>query len=260
MCTLVLYAASCGEPGRRPVLPPVVVPLNALVERALAAIEEAHPRAPRLLVRAAQVAEVVHLEPGRAALVRRLEHQMLAADFVELESPRRRRRATVRLESSGRPASGRWIVVHRVGLRARGSLRLTPVDTALVERARDLVHVREEAMAEIHRRRRTRSTRGTATSTRPCLRFTAVIIRRTTVAAVRKSCCSASDRVVRRRLVRRVARASTSRCVVASSTPSVSPLGNRPISFAAPRIVVGCCGTVSPYVPASCGVRPMRRL
>ena len=50
------------------------------------------------------------------------------------------------------------------------------------------------------------------------------------------------------------------RLVSASITATVRPVGKRPISLPAPRIVVGCNGTVSPYVPASVGVRPMRRL
>ena len=50
------------------------------------------------------------------------------------------------------------------------------------------------------------------------------------------------------------------RFVTASIIATVRPAGNRPISLPAPRIVVGWSGTVSPYVPASVGVRPMRRL
>ena len=48
--------------------------------------------------------------------------------------------------------------------------------------------------------------------------------------------------------------------VTASMNPSANPPGSRPVSFAAPRMVVGCRGALSPYTPASCGVRPMRRL
>ena len=36
------------------------------------------------------------------------------------------------------------------------------------------------------------------------------------------------------------------RFVTASIIATVSPVGNRPMSFPAPRIVVGCSGTVSP--------------
>ena len=73
----------------------------------LAAVEVSHPRVPRLLVGAAQKAEIVDLEAGRAALIRGLEHQVLAADLVELEFLGVAAEHGA-IESSGRPASGRW--------------------------------------------------------------------------------------------------------------------------------------------------------
>src|SRR5262249_38877382 len=69
----------------RPVLPHVVVQLEALVEQVIPAIEEPDPGAPRLLICAAQVSEIIDLEPGRPPLIRRFEHEVLAADLVELE-------------------------------------------------------------------------------------------------------------------------------------------------------------------------------
>jgi hypothetical protein len=47
-----------------PVLPPVVIPLEALVVLPHVAIEEPGPRCPRLLVGALQVPEVIDLEAG----------------------------------------------------------------------------------------------------------------------------------------------------------------------------------------------------
>ena len=126
-----------------------------------------------------------------------------------------------------------------------------PGDAALVERARDLVHVRQKSMTEVERRRRTRSThvrrrplvlpRDSPPS--PFAPNAAVAVAQLLLERERPRSWPPARTSCRRRV--------DSRCVAASSTPTVSPLGNRPISFAAPRIVVGCCGTVSPYVPAS---------
>src|SRR2546426_6427312 len=51
-----------GQSPRRPILPPVEIPLKPLVQGALVAIEVADPGAPGLLVGALQVAQVVDLE------------------------------------------------------------------------------------------------------------------------------------------------------------------------------------------------------
>src|SRR5207247_7902587 len=58
-----------GQSRRRPVLPPVGIPLKALVKGALVAIEVSHPGAPRLLVDALYVAQVFDVETGGASLV-----------------------------------------------------------------------------------------------------------------------------------------------------------------------------------------------
>src|SRR2546430_14036994 len=58
-----------GQSPRRPILPPVEIPLKPLVQGALVAIEVADPGAPGLLVGALQVAQVVDLEARRAPLV-----------------------------------------------------------------------------------------------------------------------------------------------------------------------------------------------
>ena len=85
MCVLVLYAASSGRPSVVQYCHQLLFHWKRFVERALLPVEEAHPGVPRLLVGAAQIAEVVDLEPGGTALVRRLEHQVLSADLAELE-------------------------------------------------------------------------------------------------------------------------------------------------------------------------------
>ena len=50
------------------------------------------------------------------------------------------------------------------------------------------------------------------------------------------------------------------RSVVALSSPTVTPFGKRPVIFAAPMMSAGWSGSSLSYEPASCGVRPMRRL
>src|SRR6267142_5957932 len=54
------------QPRRSPVLPPVEVPLKALVELARVPVEVARPGAPRNLIGALAVPEVVRLKAGRA--------------------------------------------------------------------------------------------------------------------------------------------------------------------------------------------------
>src|SRR5260221_8504415 len=67
--------ALLGKPGGRPVLPPVEIPLEALIQLARVAVEETRPRAPRQLIGPTQIPQVVGLETGRAALeVRLKEH------------------------------------------------------------------------------------------------------------------------------------------------------------------------------------------
>src|ERR1041384_2833345 len=84
------------QPCRRPVLPPVEVPLEPLIQLAGVAVEVSRPRAPRLLVGALQIAEVVDLESGRAALEVALEQEVVAAHLAELQrleiAPERRAR------------------------------------------------------------------------------------------------------------------------------------------------------------------------
>src|SRR3989442_12152348 len=64
-----------GESRGGPVLPPVEIPLKPLVQCALVAVEVSHPGVPGLLIRALQIAQVIDLETGRAALVARLTQQ-----------------------------------------------------------------------------------------------------------------------------------------------------------------------------------------
>src|SRR3989441_7216820 len=71
------------QPRSRPVLPPVEIPLEPLVQLAGVAVEVPGPRAPRNLIGALQVAEIVDIEPRGAALVIRLKQQMIAADLAE---------------------------------------------------------------------------------------------------------------------------------------------------------------------------------
>src|SRR3989442_4732614 len=68
-----------GESRGGPVLPPVEIPLKPLVQRASVAVEVSHPGVPGLLIRALQIAQVIDLETGRAALVARLSQQVRAA-------------------------------------------------------------------------------------------------------------------------------------------------------------------------------------
>ncbi len=192
------------QPRRGQVLPPVVVPLEAIVPRPLLAVEEAHPGVPRLLVGAAQVAHVVHLEPRRPALVRRLEHQVRAAHLVELEllgvaAERRARRIE---RQRGIRA---LVVVHGVGLQ-REHRRRAPLHPALVERPRHLVVVAEEAVAEVEPRG---VGGGREVRRRPPV---AVAVHRREhradgAVAVAGVLRHAGDGEVRQRLVRRVARA-----------------------------------------------------
>src|SRR3954465_3812099 len=103
------------QAARRPVLPPAVVPLKPLTEQPLVPIEEADPGAPRRLVGAAQIAEVVDLEPGRATLIRRLEHHVPPAHLAEFEL------LGVTIEHSAIGIEGKarvrpLVVVHAVGL------------------------------------------------------------------------------------------------------------------------------------------------
>src|SRR3989442_10930659 len=61
-----------GESRGGPVLPPVEIPLKPLVQGALVAVEVSHPGVSGLLIRALQIAPVIDLETGPAALVARL--------------------------------------------------------------------------------------------------------------------------------------------------------------------------------------------
>src|SRR6266566_9610605 len=104
------------QPGRSPVLPPVVVQLKAVVELSLVPVEESGPRIPRHLVGPPEVAEVIDLEPFGTPLIVGLEQQMLSADLAELE--------LLRVAGELRSVRVEWkvgvrtlIIVHRVSLR-----------------------------------------------------------------------------------------------------------------------------------------------
>ena len=132
-----------------PPLPPVVVQLEAIIKEARLAIEEAHPCAPRLLVGAAQIAEVVDLEAGRAARKCGLEHQMLTRDLAEPDFfgvTAERGTAAVQWKIGIRSL----IKVHAVVLQ-RGDHSGRTAHQAVIEIARNLVRVLEEAVAEIDR-------------------------------------------------------------------------------------------------------------
>src|SRR5438128_10438389 len=73
-----------GQSARRPILPPVEIPLKPLVQGALVAIEVSDPSAPGLLVGALQVAQVVDLEARRAPLVAGLTPEVRPAPLAEL--------------------------------------------------------------------------------------------------------------------------------------------------------------------------------
>src|SRR2546427_11373311 len=74
-----------GKAGGGPVLPPVEVALEALGQGAPLPVEEAHPRAPRLLIRALQEAHVVALAPRGAALQAGLVQHVRAALLAALQ-------------------------------------------------------------------------------------------------------------------------------------------------------------------------------
>src|SRR3989442_12288609 len=73
-----------GESRGGPVLPPVEIPLKPLVQGALVAVEVSHPGVPGLLIRALQVAQVIDLEAGGAALVAGLAEEGGATPLSEL--------------------------------------------------------------------------------------------------------------------------------------------------------------------------------
>src|SRR5438034_10758441 len=106
-----------GQSPRRPILPPVEVPLKTLVQGARVAIEVADPSAPGLLIGALQVAQVVDLEARRAPLVAGLAQEVRPAHLAELQllgvSRARRARRVVR-----EPGVGSLTVLARVALRA----------------------------------------------------------------------------------------------------------------------------------------------
>ena len=109
MCTLVLNARSVGRPA--------VVQYSQLLkfQRScwktwLGRCRTQHgPGGPRLLVGLAQEADVVDLEPGRAALVGGLEVEPFAADLGEpdLAGCRRRARCGWSRTRASRPGAGR---------------------------------------------------------------------------------------------------------------------------------------------------------
>src|SRR5213079_1877405 len=73
------------QAGSGPVLPPVEIPLKPLVQAACVAVEVADPRAPHLLVRALEVAQVIDFEAGGAPLVTGLRLEMRAAHLADLQ-------------------------------------------------------------------------------------------------------------------------------------------------------------------------------
>src|SRR5207302_4982590 len=131
------------QSGAGPVLPPVEVPLEALGQGAPLAVEKAHPRTPRLLVGALQVAQVVDLEPRGAALVAGLEQDVRAAHLAELQRlvVARERRAR-RVVPQG---IGPLVVVRRVALR-EGDRRVGSLDPTQVDRSRHLIAAAAEAV------------------------------------------------------------------------------------------------------------------
>src|SRR5439155_26477240 len=73
------------EAPSRPVLPPVEIPIGALVDTRRVIEAQSEPVAPALLVRPLQEPQVVDLEPRRAAQVTGLEVGVLAGDLAEAE-------------------------------------------------------------------------------------------------------------------------------------------------------------------------------
>src|SRR5256712_12653352 len=95
-----------GQSPRRPILPPVDIPLKPLVQGALVAIEVSDPSAPRLLVGALQVAEVVDLEARRAPRQAGLAQEALPAHLAALhllDVPRWRRTRRIACEPGPPP-------------------------------------------------------------------------------------------------------------------------------------------------------------
>src|SRR5207237_8141081 len=113
-----------GQSRGRPILPPVEIPLEPPIQQALVAVEVSGPGAPRLLIGALQVAEIVDLEARRAALEVRLEEKVIAAHLGKLQPldvPRQRGPRRIKLEARIRSL----VVMRRVALR-RGDRLSTP--------------------------------------------------------------------------------------------------------------------------------------
>ena len=136
-----------GQSRGRPVLPPVEIPLEPPIQPALVPVEVSGPGAPRLLIGALQVAEIVDLEARRAALEVCLEEKVIAAHLAKLQPldvPRERGPRRIKLEARIRPL----VVMRRVALR-RGDRLSTARDLAEVDRTRELVPAAGEAMTEV---------------------------------------------------------------------------------------------------------------
>src|SRR6185503_11083803 len=134
------------QPRGRPVLPPVEVPAEQRVELRRAAIVPSRPGRPHLLVRALQIAEIVDLESGGAALVVGLEIEVLAAHLAELNRLEVARQTRARGIEAKRVRT--LVVMRRALLRTGNRLGRTSHATQ-VDRARQLVAPAGEAMAEI---------------------------------------------------------------------------------------------------------------
>ncbi len=140
-----------GQAFRGPLLPPVPVPLEALIERAHAPVEEPDPGGPGVLTRALEVAEIVDLEPGRAPLPRRLEPRVLARHLAELHL------LGVAGEHGARGVV--WqagvrslVIVHGAALEGANHRR-TALHPAPGQERRDLVGPVQEAMPQAQRPR-----------------------------------------------------------------------------------------------------------
>src|SRR5439155_22966179 len=125
------------EAPSRPVLPPVEIPIGALVDTRRVIEAQSEPVAPALLVRPLQEPQVVDLEPRRAAQVTGLEVGVLAGDLAEAEFLGVPGEAGAR-GVVGEPRIGPLVVVHGAALRG-GNRPRTTSHAAEVERPPDLV-------------------------------------------------------------------------------------------------------------------------